>query len=43
MGICFFTCGYKFSAAISPEFIGITGMGLIYRAIGLINRDKWKK
>ena len=43
MGICFLPVGIIFTAAISPGFIGITGMGLIYMAIGLANRDKWKK
>ena len=42
-GICFLPAGVIFTAAISPGFIGITGMGLIYMAIGLANRNKWKK
>jgi len=35
--------GIIFTAAINPAFIGFVGMGIIYMAIGLANRDKWKK
>ena len=42
-GICFLSMGIIFSSAVSPGFMGITAMGLIYMAIGLVNRDKWKK
>jgi hypothetical protein len=43
MGISFLPMGIIFTAVISPGFMGITGMGLIYMAIGLANRHKWKK
>ena len=43
MGISFLPMGIIFSAAINPAFIGFVGMGIIYMAIGLANRDKWKK
>jgi NhaP-type Na+/H+ or K+/H+ antiporter len=43
MGMCFLPAGVIFTAAISPGFIGITGMGIIYMAIGLANKDKWGK
>ena len=42
MGICFLSMGIIFMATVSPAFIGFTGMGLFYMAIGLANRDKWK-
>ena len=44
MGICFIPLGLIFTITVdNPGFIGITGFGLIYMAIGLANRDKWKK
>jgi hypothetical protein len=43
MGICFLPMGIIFMTTVSPAFIGFTGMGLCYMAIGLANRDKWKK
>ena len=43
MGICFLPVGVIFASAVSPGFLGITAMGLIYLAIGLANRNKWKK
>ena len=43
MGICFLPMGIVFTTTISPGFIGITGMGLIYMSLGLANRHKWKK
>jgi len=43
MGICFLLIGIILMATVSPAFIGFTGIGLFYMAIGLANRDKWKK
>jgi len=43
MGISFLPLGIIFTVTISPAFIGFIGMGIIYIAIGLANRDKWKK
>ena len=43
MGICFLPTGIIFMTTVSPAFIGITGLGLCYMAIGLANKDKWKK
>ena len=42
MGISFLPMGIIFTATINPGFIGFIGMGIIYMAIGLANRDKWK-
>ena len=41
MGIIFVGSGTALTAAISPGFIGITALGIIYMLIGLKNRDKW--
>jgi len=43
MGISFLPLGIIFTVTISPAFIGFVGMGTIYMAIGLANRDKWEK
>ena len=43
MGISFLPLGIVFTIAIGPAFIGFTGIGICYMAIGLANRDKWKK
>ena len=43
MGICFLPIGIIFTSTISPAFIGFLGIGVCYMAIGLANRDKWKK
>ena len=43
MGISFLPLGLVFMIAISPAFIWFTGIGLCYIAIGLANKDKWKK
>lgn len=42
-GICFLPVGIALMAAVSPGFIGITGLGICYIAIGLANKDKWPK
>jgi len=42
-GICILPMGVIFSSAVNPGFIGFTGLGVAYMAIGLANRDKWKK
>lgn len=42
MGICFLPMGLIFTSTISPAFISFLAIGVIYMAIGLANRDKWK-
>jgi hypothetical protein len=42
LGISFLPMGIIFTVTISPAFIGFIGMGVIYMAIGLANKDKWK-
>jgi len=42
MGICLLSMGIIFMITVSPAFIGFTGMGICYIAIGFANRDKWK-
>ena len=42
MGICFLAMGAGL-ITINPGFMGFTGLGLAYMAIGLANRDKWPK
>jgi hypothetical protein len=43
MGICFLPMGIIFTSSVNPGFVGFIGLGIIYMAIGLANRDKWKK
>ena len=43
MGISFLPLGIAFTVAIGPAFIGFIGIGICYMAIGLANKDKWKK
>jgi len=43
MGICLLPIGIIFMTTLNPGFIGFTCMGLWYMAIGLANREKWKK
>ena len=43
MGISFLPIGLVFMIAISPAFFWFTGIGLCYIAIGLANKNKWKK
>ena len=44
LGVTFLSLGITMSAATgNPGMIGFTGLGLAYIAIGLANRDKWKK
>ena len=43
MGISFLPIGIVFTVSISPAFVGFTGIGICYMAIGLANKDKWKK
>ena len=43
MGISFLPMGIIFTAVISPVFISFIAIGVCYLAIGLANRDKWKK
>jgi hypothetical protein len=35
--------GIILTASTNPGFIGFIGLGIVYMAIGLANRDKWKK
>jgi uncharacterized membrane protein len=42
MGICFLPMGIIFTTTISPAFISFLALGVIYMAISLANRDKWK-
>jgi len=42
MGICFLPMGAIGIATKNPGFFGISALGLIYLAIGLKNKDKWK-
>ena len=44
MGICFLPLGFIMWFVLkNPGFIGFTGLGAAYLAIGLANRDKWPK
>ena len=43
MGISFLPIGIVFMITVSLAFIGFTGIGICYMAIGLANKDKWKK
>jgi len=43
IGISFLPIGIVFMIAVSSAFIGFTGIGLCYIAIGIANKDKWKK
>ena len=43
MGICFIPIGIIFTTTINVGFMVFIALGLIYIAIGLANRDKWKK
>nr|MCK4929677.1 hypothetical protein [Nanoarchaeota archaeon] len=42
IGISFLPLGIVFSIIISPGFMGITGLGVVYMIIGLANKDKGK-
>jgi hypothetical protein len=43
MGISFLPMGIVFTIVINPAFISFIGVGICYIAIGLANKDKWKK
>ncbi|UCF50191.1 MAG: hypothetical protein JSU91_01550 [Thermoplasmatales archaeon] len=43
MGISILPIGLVFIIAVSPAFFSFLAIGLCYIAIGLGNRDKWKK
>jgi hypothetical protein len=43
IGISFLPMGIIFTSVISPAFISFIAIGGCYIAIGLANRDKWKK
>lgn len=44
LGITFLPTGVTlFSSTRNPGFLGMSGLGAAYLAIGLANRDKWKQ
>jgi hypothetical protein len=44
MGISFLPLGIVLTIAVgNPGFIGFIGLGGFYIALGLANKDKWKK
>ena len=43
LGICFLPMDIVFMIVISPVFIFYMALGLCYIAIGLANKNKWKK
>jgi hypothetical protein len=44
MGISFLPLGIVLTFVVgNPGFIGFMGLGIAYIAIGLANKDKWKK
>jgi hypothetical protein len=44
MGISFLPLGIVLTVVVdNPGFIGFIGLGVCYIAIGLANKDKWKK
>jgi hypothetical protein len=42
VGLIFLPLGAAFSITVSPAFMGLAGLGVVYIAIGLQNKDKWK-
>ena len=43
LGVSFLLLGIVLGMAVTPGFIGITGLGIVYMIIGLSNRDEWRK
>jgi hypothetical protein len=44
MGLSFLPLGIVLTFVVgNPGFIGFMGLGIAYIAIGLANKDKWKK
>ena len=44
LGICFLPMGFILMVVVdNPGFVGISGLGAVYMAISLANRDKWKE
>ena len=44
LGICFLPVGIPVAiAADNPGLLGLSAIGIVYIAIGLANRDKWKE
>ncbi len=41
LGISLIPLGIIFSATVSPVFMGILVIGVIYMSVGLKNKDKW--
>ena len=42
IGICFLPMGVIAITTENPGFYGMSALGLIYMAVGLAKRDKWK-
>jgi hypothetical protein len=42
MGLCFVPFGFIFSETISPGFMGVTVLGMVYMAIGLRKKHLWR-
>jgi len=42
LGICFLPMGVMAVATENMGFLGMGALGVVYMAIGLANRDKWK-
>jgi flagellar basal body-associated protein FliL len=43
IGFSFLPLGIIFTIIVGPAFIGFTGIGICYMAIGLANKDKWER
>ncbi|KYK26785.1 hypothetical protein AYK20_08590 [Thermoplasmatales archaeon SG8-52-1] len=43
LGMSFLSLGIVFILVINPGFIAFIGIGICYMAIGLANKNKWKK
>lgn len=43
LGLSFISMGVVLSAVINLGFLGFLALGIVYLAIGLKNKDKWKK
>ena len=44
LGVTFLPAGVAlFTSTGNPAFLGMSGLGAVYLAIGLANRDKWKQ
>ena len=43
MGVSFIGMGTALTATINEGFFALTVLGIIYRLVGLKNKDKWNK